>query len=152
MNEHIPRRRFLQTVPAAGALACAAAAQTPMPVTLVPYHLWANRGAGEMSVWLPRRELAPGDTGLAGGFICYVNPNHINDCWQYLEASPFNQSGGAKWGCFRREIAGARGTTDILAACDEPGSAAYLCAHFVLNGIGGDDKDFPRRVRAIRAF
>ena len=191
-----------------------------MPVTLVPYHLWANRGAGEMSVWLSRRELAPGDTGPAGGFICYVNPNYVNDGWTYLEAAPFDQSGGAKWGCFRRDVAGARGTAvgtgrqntaDILAACDEPGSAAYLCAHFVLNGIGGwflpstdelvlmyeslrargignfrdigladnftywassqvsadmaahvdfpdlgrvhgDDKDFPRRVRAIRAF
>jgi hypothetical protein len=22
-------------------------------VTLVPYHLWGNRGAGEMSVWIP---------------------------------------------------------------------------------------------------
>ena len=191
-----------------------------MPVTLTPYHLWANRGAGEMSVWLPRRELAPGDTGPAGGFIFYVNPNYVNDGWRYLEAAPFDQSGGAQWGCFRREVAGARGTAvgtgrqntaDILAACDEPGSAAYLCAHFVLNGIGGwflpstdelvlmyenlrarglgnfrdvglvdnftywassqvsadmaahvdfpdlgrvhgDDKDFPRRVRAMRAF
>ena len=191
-----------------------------MPVTLTPYHLWANRGAGEMSVWLPRRELAPGDTGPAGGFIFYVNPDYVSDGWQYLEAAPSDQSGGAKWGCFRREVPGARGTAvgtgrqntaDILAVCDEPGSAAYLCANLVLNGIGGwflpstdelvlmyenlramglgnfrdvglldnftywassqvsadmavhvdfpdlgrvhgDDKDFPRRVRAIRAF
>lgn len=191
-----------------------------MPVTLTPYHLWANRGAGEMSVWLPRRELAPGDTGPAGGFIFYVNSNYVSDGWRYLEAAPFDQSGGAKWGCFRREVPGARGTAvgtgrqntaDILAACDDPGSAAYLCANLVLNGIEGwflpstdelvlmyenlralglgnfrdvglvdnftywassqisadmaahvdfpdlgrvhgDDKDFPRRVRAIRAF
>lgn len=191
-----------------------------MPVTLTPYHLWANRGAGEMSVWLPRRALAPGDTGPAGGFIFYVNPNYVSGGWRYLEAAPFDQSGGAKWGCFRREVPGARGTAvgtgrqntaDILAVCDEPGSAAYLCANLVLNGIGGwflpstdelvlmyenlrakglgnfrdvglvdnftywassqvsadmaahvdfpdlgrvhgDDKDFPRRVRAIRAF
>ena len=191
-----------------------------MPVTLVPYHLWANRGAGEMSVWLSREELAPGDTGPAGGFVFHVNPNYAIDGWRYLEAAPFDQSGGAKWGCFRREVPGARGTAvgtgrqntaDILAACDDPGSAAHLCANFVLNGIGGwflpstdelvhmyenlratglgnfrdpgiadnftywassqvstdmaahvdfpdlgrvhgDDKDFPRRVRAIRAF
>ena len=191
-----------------------------MSVTLTPYHLWANRGAGEMSVWLPRRELAPGDTGPAGGFIFYVNPDHVSDGWKYLEAAPSDQSGGAKWGCFRREVPGARGTAvgtgrqntgDILAICDEAGSAAYLCANLVLNGIGGwflpstdelvlmyenlrarglgnfrdvglldnftywassqvsadmaahvdfpdlgrvhgDDKDFPRRVRAIRAF
>ena len=190
------------------------------PVTLTPYHLWANRGAGEMSVWLSHRELAPGDTGPAGGLIFYVNSDYVSEGWRYLEAAPFDQSGGAKWGCFRREVPGARGTAvgtgrqntaDILAACDEPGSAAYLCANLVLNGIGGwflpstdelvlmyeilrtrglgnfrdvgladnftywassqvsadmaahvdfpdlgrvhgDDKDFPRRVRAIRAF
>ena len=106
---------------------------------------------------------------------------------------------------------GRQNTADILAACDDPCSAAGLCASLVLNGIGGwflpstdelvllyrnlraqglgnfrdaglednftywassqvsadmaahvdfpdlgrvhgDDKDFPRRVRAIRAF
>ena len=126
---------------------------------------------------------------------------------------------GAKWGCFREAIAGARGTAagtgrrntqDMLAACSEPSAAAALCATYRLNGVGGwflpsrdelalmyrnltaagvefpvgaardnvsywtssqetadmashidfadggrqhyDDKDFPRRVRAIRAF
>jgi len=190
------------------------------PVTLTPYHLWANRGGGEMSVWLSGEEYRVGDTGPAGGFIFFENPNHVTDGWRYLEAAPFDQSGGAKWGCFRREAPGARGTAvgtgqsntmDILSACDEPGSAARLCADLVLNGIGGwflpsadelvlmyqnlrakglgnfrdagiadnftywassqdsadmaahvdfpdlgrvhgDDKDFPRRVRAIRAL
>ncbi len=190
------------------------------PVTLVPYHLWSNRGAGEMSVWLSREEYALGDTGPAGGLIFYENPNHARDGWRYLEAAPFDQSGGAKWGCFRRETAGAQGTAvgtgrqntlDILAACDEPAAAAQLCANLVVNGVRGwflpsrdelvlmyrnlgarglgrfldqgiadnftywastqssvdmaahvdfadsgrvhgDDKDFPRRVRAIRAL
>jgi len=190
------------------------------PVTLVPYHLWANRGAGEMSVWLSREEYAVGDTGPAGGLIFYENPEHARDGWRYLEAAPYDQSGGARWGCFRREAPGARGsgvgtgrqnTRDILAACDEPGSAARLCADLVVNGVRGwflpsrdelvfmyrnlgaqglggfacdgvvdnytywastqssadmaahvdfadagrvhgDDKDFPRRVRAIRAL
>lgn len=190
------------------------------PVTLLPYHLWANRGAGEMSVWLSREEYALGDTGPAGGLIFYENPTYAVDGWRYLEAAPFDQSGGARWGCFRREIPGARGTEvgtgkqntlDILAACDEPASAASLCADLVVNGVGGwflpsrdelvlmfrnlrahglggfndsgiednftywastqnsadmaahvdfpdlgrvhgDDKDFPRRVRAIRAI
>ena len=53
---------------------------------------------------------------------------------------------GAKWGCFRTAIAGARGTAvgtgrqntaDMLAACAERGTAADLCATYVLNGIGG---------------
>lgn len=189
-------------------------------ITLVPYYTWANRGPAEMSVWIPTREYVPGDTGPAGGLIFYVNPNYAADGWRYLETAPFDQSLGATWGCFRREIKGARGTAigtgrqntqDMLAACAERGTAADLCAAYVLNGIGGwflpsldeltmlhtnlratgaadfrdqgmadncqywtssqqtadmanhidfadngrvhyDDKDFPRRVRAIRAF
>ena len=191
-----------------------------IPVKLIPYHLWANRGAGEMSVWLSTEGYRIGDTGPAGGLIFYVNPDYAADGWRYLEAAPFDQSEGAKWGCFRRTVPGARGTSigsgrtntaDMLAACAEPGSAARLCADLSVNGVRGwflpseaeldllyrnlkakglgsfrdagardnlnywtstqqtadmaahidfadngrhhgDDKDFPRRVRAIRAF
>jgi DUF1680 family protein len=187
---------------------------------LIPYHLWANRGAAEMAVWIPTREYVPGDIGPAGGLIFYVNPNHAKDGWRYLEAAPLDQSTGAKWGCFRTAIPGARGTAigtgrqntqEMLAACQDRGTAADLCTTYVLNGIKGwflpsrdelammydklratgagdfrdagmadncqywtssqqtadmanhidfadngrlhyDDKDFPRRVRAIRAF
>lgn len=100
---------------------------------LIPYHLWANRGAGEMSVWISSREYEIGDVGPAGGLIFYINPNYRRDGWRYLEAAPFDQSQGAKWGCFRRAIPGAAGTAigtglqntkDMLAACAEPGSAA----------------------------
>jgi DUF1680 family protein len=187
---------------------------------LVPYHLWANRGVGEMTVWLSTVGYAIGDVGPAGGWIFYENPNHAADGWRYLEAAPFDQSGGAPWGCFRRLIDGARGTAvgtgkqntaDMLAACAEPGSAAQLCASLRVNGtdgwflpsrdelllvyrnlkvagvggfdsggrpdniqywassqqtadmaahvdfadlgrLHGDDKDFPRRVRAVRAI
>jgi hypothetical protein len=192
----------------------------PSSVTLIPYYLWANRGKGEMSVWLPTREYVPGDVGPAGGYIFYVNPNFAKDGWRYLEAAPFDQSSGAKWGCFRTAIAGAKGsaigtgqqnTRDILAACSDQTTAAHLCANLHVNGVGGwflpsrdeliqlyknlratnmvdfgdrnaednvsywgstqltadmaahidfadagrphfDDKDYPRRVRAIRAF
>jgi hypothetical protein len=192
----------------------------PKPVRLIPYYLWANRGAGEMSVWLSKAEYAIGDIGPSGGLIFYESPSYATDGWRYLEAAPFDQSAGANWGCFRKAIAGARGTAvgtgkqntlDMLAACPEPGAAAGLCANFSLNGIRGwflpsrdelalmyrnlkangagdfrdggvsdnftywassqqtadmaahidfadlgrqhgDDKDFPRRVRAIRAF
>ncbi len=191
------------------------------PITLIPYCLWANRGAGEMAVWMPAREYEPGDVGPAGGFIFYKNENFAADGWRYLEAAPVDQSTGAKWGCFRRAISGARGTAvgkgkqnteEMLAAsCTERGTAADLCVNYSLNGVGGwflpsrdelalmyrhlkatgagdfgdagladnftywtssqatadmahhidfadsgrqhyDDKDFPRRVRAIRAF
>ncbi len=189
-------------------------------VTLLPYHLWANRAPAEMTVWLSTRDYHVGDTGPAGGVIFYVNPSSGSDGWRYLEAAPFDQSGGTKWGCFREIIAGARGTAigtgkqntaDMLAACAEPGTAAHVCASLILNGVGGwflpsrdelaamyrslratgaadfrdaglpdnfsywtssqetadmanhidfadagrqhyDDKDFPRRVRAVRAF
>jgi hypothetical protein len=190
------------------------------PLTLIPYYLWANRGPGEMSVWLSHREYALGDIGPAGGYIFYINPNADADGWRYVEAAPMDQSAGARWGCFRNAIAGAaataigsgrQNTRDMLAACNEPGTAAELCASYRLNGVGGwflpsrdelaalhhnlhargaggfqingatdnisywassqltadmashidfadngrqhfDDKDFPRRVRAIRAF
>ncbi len=187
---------------------------------LIPYYLWANRGVGEMTVWLPARDYAPGDVGPSGGYIFFVNPNFTTDGWRYLEAAPYDQSAGAKWGCFRTEIKGARGTAvgtgrqntrDMLAACPDAGTAAHLCANLTINGVGGwflpsrdelalvyknlkatgavdfggrgvtdnfsywastqltadmaahfdfpdlgrqhfDDKDFPRRVRAVRAF
>jgi DUF1680 family protein len=192
----------------------------PTSLRLIPYHLWSNRGAGEMSVWLPTREFAAGDVGPAGGWIFFVNPNAAADGWRYLEAAPVDQSAGAKWGCFRTPVKGARGTAvgsgrqntaDILAGCSAADTAAALCVNYTLNGVRGwflpsrdelqllytnlkatgavdfgdrgvadnfsywassqqttdmashidfadngrvhsDDKDFPRRVRAIRAF
>jgi DUF1680 family protein len=192
----------------------------PQPVRLIPYYLWANRGQGEMTVWLSQADYAIGDVGPAGGWIFYENPNYAADGWRYLEAAPFDQSEGAKWGCFRTPTSGARGTaigtgkqntSDMLSACAEPDSAAYLCHHLSVNGVRGwflpsrdelsllyrnlkagglvsfrdtgsvdnfsywassqqttdmashidfadhgrvhsDDKDFPRRVRAIRAI
>jgi DUF1680 family protein len=113
-------------------------------VRLIPYYLWANRGAGQMSVWLSTREYQPGDVGPAGGLIFYLSPDYAASGWRYLEAAPFDQSAGARWGCFRRAIEGARGTAvgtgkqntaDILAACTEPGTAAALCANLDLNGF-----------------
>jgi hypothetical protein len=57
------------------------------PVKLIPYYLWANRGAGEMTVWLSTGEYAIGDVGPAGGLILYDNPNYAKDGWRYLEAA-----------------------------------------------------------------
>jgi hypothetical protein len=116
------------------------------PVRLIPYYLWANRGAGEMTVWISSAGYVAGDVGPAGGFIFYENPNYAADGWRYLEAAPFDQSAGAKWGCFRRAIAGARGTAvgtgkqntaDMMAACTDPGTAADLCANLSVNGVRG---------------
>jgi len=118
----------------------------PKPVTLVPYYLWANRGAGEMTVWLSTAGYSIGDIGPAGGLIFYENPNHRRDGWRYLEAAPFDQSAGAQWGCFRRFVPGARGTAigtgqqntlDMIAACSEAGTASQLCATLSVNGVRG---------------
>ncbi|MGH7486057.1 MAG: hypothetical protein ACREMY_10725, partial [bacterium] len=116
------------------------------PVTLVPYYLWANRGAGEMTVWVSTAGYSIGDVGPAGGFIFYENPNHDRDGWRYLEAAPFDQSAGAQWGCFRRLAPGARGTAigtgkqntlEMIAACSEAGTASQLCATLSVNGVRG---------------
>ena len=113
---------------------------------LIPYYLWANRGAAEMSVWLPTREYAPGDVGPAGGLIFYENPNYATDGWRYLEAAPFDQSAGAKWGCFRRRFPERAAPRSARASrtpptCSrpvaDPGTAAQLCATLQVNGIGG---------------
>jgi DUF1680 family protein len=118
----------------------------PKPITLIPYHLWANRDAAQMTVWLPTAGLVAGDIGPSGGFIFYENPNYVRDGWRYLEAAPFDQSAGAPWGCFRRFVAGARGaevgtgkqnTADILASCSDPAAAAVLCANLSVNGVRG---------------
>jgi DUF1680 family protein len=141
-----------KTLFGAATLIKAEARRTTNPVapvsslTLIPYHLWANRGAGEMSVWLPSREFKAGDVGPAGGYIFYVNPNYAKDGWRYLEAAPFDQSAGAKWGGFRTLIPGARGTAvgtgkqntlDMIAACKDETTAASLCASLNVNGVRG---------------
>jgi len=114
--------------------------------TLVPYYLWANRGAGEMAVWLRTSGYALGDVGPAGGYIFFENPSYQSDGWRYLEAAPYDQSGGAKWGCFRRLVAGARATAigmgkqntiDILRECDDAAAAAALCASLDVCGVRG---------------
>jgi hypothetical protein len=116
------------------------------PVALIPYYQWANRGPGEMTVWLSHAEYAIGDTGPAGGLIFYDNPHYATDGWRYLEAAPVDQSAGAKWGCFRTPTTGARGTAigtgrdntkEMLANCVDPGTAARLCSEYTLNGVGG---------------
>jgi DUF1680 family protein len=121
-------------------------AAAPKAITLIPYSLWANRGVGEMSVWLPTADFEPGDIGPSGGFIFYKNPNYAADGWRYLEAAPFDQSAGAVWGSFRKLIPGARGTAigsgrqntaDMLAGGVERGSAADLCANLKINGVAG---------------
>jgi hypothetical protein len=114
------------------------------PLKLIPYHLWANRGAGEMTVWLSKEDYATGDIGPAGGIIFYINKSYARDGWRFLEMAPVDQSAGAPWGSFRIPMPGAYGTAvgtgrqntvDILAACKTHGIAADLCANYELHGV-----------------
>ena len=91
-----------------------------------------------------------GDTGPAGGVVFYVT----NDGKNGLEAAPEDQDGGssAAWGCDGIEITGADGTsigtgsqntTDILAECNDAGTAAALANAYTLNGY--DDWYLPSK-------
>jgi DUF1680 family protein len=121
-------------------------AAPPQALKLIPYYFWANRGAGEMEVWISTRNFVSGDVGPAGGFIYYDNPNYARDGWRYLEAAPFDQSNGITWGGFRRQIPGAAGravgtgkqnTADMVAALPDELNAATICAKTIINGVGG---------------
>ena len=134
------------TVIGAAAKGIAMPAAPFKPITLIPYPLWANRGAGEISVWLSTKKSTGRRYRPGRRTDFYVNPNYASDGWRYLEAAPLDQSLGAKWGCFRTPIAGARGTAvgtgrqntaDILAACADRGMVVDWCASYSLSGIGG---------------
>ena len=80
------------------------ATRTPpaQAVRLIPYYLWANRGAGEMSVWLSTRGVRASATSAPPAASSSTRTRTMpTDGWRYLEAAPFDQSAGAKWGCFR---------------------------------------------------
>ncbi len=72
----------------------------PRPVKLIPYYLWANRGAGEMSVWLSKAEYALGDTGPAGGLIFYINPNYASRWLAVFGSRPLRSKRGRQMGLF----------------------------------------------------
>lgn len=81
---------------------------------------------------------AIGDVGPAGGIVFYVSDYGLHG----LEAAPADQ-GNARWGCSLTPIVGSdatavgtgkQNTADILAGCDETGSAAQLTDAYELNG------------------
>jgi len=97
-----------------------------------------------------------GDRGPAGGWIIYDKGNN-SDGWRYMEAAPQDQTpdswrhaGLAKWGCHGTAIPGARytaigkgmkNTKAILETCDDPDTAARMCADY--RGGGKDDWFLP---------
>jgi hypothetical protein len=94
-----------------------------------------------------------GDRGPTGGWIIHDKGNEA-DGWRYLEAAPEDQTplswrhqGLMPWGCNGKTIPGARHTTigtgmrntsAILRECEEPDTAARMCANY----RGGDKDDW----------
>ncbi|MBN2397601.1 MAG: DUF1566 domain-containing protein [Deltaproteobacteria bacterium] len=99
-----------------------------------------------------------GDRGPAGGWIIYDKGNN-SEGWRYMEAAPVDQTpdswrhaGLAEWGCHGKAIPGARNTAigkgmlntkAILDGCDEPDTAARMCADY--RGGGKDDWFLPTK-------
>lgn len=84
-----------------------------------------------------------GSIGPGGGRIIYDLGYYTNG-WRYLEAAPNDVSTAATWGCSGTDFGwgafpgvgyGLDNTNEILAACNTPGIAAYLCANYSQNGI-----------------
>jgi len=148
----INRREFLRATPAAAvAMSCVTGAASsadadehgPAAAVRSP-RIGDARYSPNLDY--PIRPIGYADVAIADRFIFYTNPNWAADGWRDLEAAPFDQSAGAKWGCFRRAIAGARGTAigtgrqntiDILRACADGGVAAGLCDGLDVSGIRG---------------
>jgi len=81
-----------------------------------------------------------GDSGPAGGIIFYDNKEYTYG-WRYLEAAPASTEFSAEWGSYTyvagTEIvvgSGKRNTELIVAALEENGKAAKLCASLNFNG------------------
>ncbi len=99
-----------------------------------------------------------GDRGPAGGWIIYDKGNN-SEGWRYMEAAPVDQTpdswrhaGLAEWGCHGKAIPGARytaigtgmkNTKAILEVCDDPDTAARMCANY--RGSGKDDWFLPSK-------
>jgi hypothetical protein len=85
-----------------------------------------------------------GDTGHAGGFIFYVNPNYEADGWRYLEAAPSSYSKSLVWydgvkyvetGATGTAIGtGMSNTQKIVDILGNGSYAAKLCVDLIIGG------------------
>jgi len=81
-----------------------------------------------------------GDSGPADGIIFYDKKEYANG-WRYLEAAPAGTEFIAEWGSYKYVAgtdivvgSGKRNTEIIVAALEENGNAARLCANLNVNG------------------
>jgi hypothetical protein len=82
-----------------------------------------------------------------GGIVAYIlapgDPGYDKNTLHGLIAQKRDVSSAAQWGCWRKEIKGAKGqelgtgyqnTIAILEGCNEPGIAARLCGDLIEGG------------------
>jgi len=81
-----------------------------------------------------------GDSGPADGIIFYDKKEYTNG-WRYLEAAPAGTEFITEWGSYKYVAgtdivvgSGKRNTEIIVAALEENGNAAQLCANLDVNG------------------
>jgi len=90
-----------------------------------------------------------GDTGPAGGLICYINPDWENDGWRYLEAAPKStEFSNIEWGKNGDSVTGTQktigtgylNTGKIIVLLNTPvaetGRAAQICDNLSIE-VGG---------------
>jgi hypothetical protein len=85
--------------------------------------------------------LPVGQTGTGGGIVFFDKGNSSGG-WQYIEATPSNQSTGIIWGCSGTSITGTQltigsgevNTSLIVAGCNDASFAAKLCDNLSFGG------------------
>lgn len=118
---------------------------------------------GSVTLYARWKEYSMGDTGPAGGVICYIKAVY-SDGWRFLELSPLETEWSAKpWGGKGTAVTtgsavgnGPQNTSDIVAALgplepldNRPDYAARLCSELVYGGY--DDWFLPSRDELLLA-
>jgi len=70
---------------------------TGIAVTAIPQNSTGNKEFWAKWTYNDTYNLSLRDTGPAGGWIFYINPNAGTDGWKYLEAAPSDQSTAVEW-------------------------------------------------------
>jgi len=70
-----------------------------------------------------------GETGPAGGHICYINPNAATVGWTYLESAPVSTENSALWGAYPYNV----GSTDTAIGKGNSNTALIIAK---LNDLG----------------